>query len=175
MKERRIIRTIIVNERKKYTSDRHSSRYGTGRDRAAKRPYRPCTGSDRPEYEGTKGTITTSRTTRRRVGVGAASFVSLFGSGCLGGLTGDDGYEHERDDPPCEWGGLYELESGTYTYTYREGPDPDMRLAFVLTERSSEHALFHAGETATELFEQDGTETVVTDGDAVPRVRFSNI
>lgn len=112
MKERRIIRTIIVNERKKYTSDRHSSRYGTGRDRAAKRPYRPCTGSDRPEYEGTKGTITTSRTTRRRVGVGAASFVSLFGSGCLGGLTGDDGYEHELDDPPCEWGGLYELESG---------------------------------------------------------------
>lgn len=42
-----------------------------------------------------------------------------------------------------------------------------MRLAFVPTEGSNEHALFYAGETATELFEQDGAETVVTNGGGV--------
>lgn len=74
--------------------------------------------------------MTMSRITRRRVGVGAASLVSLFGGGCLGGRTGDELHEHEHDDPRWDWGNIYE---------------------------------------------QDGVETVVTDGNAVSWVRFLNV
>ncbi|WP_121743039.1 hypothetical protein [Natronorubrum halophilum] len=103
--------------------------------------------------------------TRRQFGLGAAGLTSLPASGCLSDITDDGGHEHEHEDPPWEWGGLYELESGTYTYAYHEGPDPDMRLAVVPADEGGEHGLFHAGETATELFEKAEADTVLTDGD----------
>lgn len=104
--------------------------------------------------------------TRRQFGLGVTGLPLLLVSGCLGSLTGDGDREHERDDPPWEWGGLYELEAGTYAYTYDEGPDPEMRLAFVPADEGDEHGLFHAGETATELFETE-VDTVATDGDTL--------
>ncbi|WP_114577902.1 hypothetical protein [Saliphagus sp. LR7] len=104
--------------------------------------------------------------TRRQVALGVATLAAGL-AGCLGSLTDDGSHEHEHDDPPWEWGGSYELESGVYTYTYHEGPDPEMDLAFVPAEESDDHGLFHAGETATELFEADDADTVVSDGDAI--------
>ena len=105
--------------------------------------------------------------TRRRVGLGSAGLLASLVSGCLGDITGSDDHAHEHDDPPWEWGGLFELEAGTYTYAYGEGPDPDMRLAFVPADEGDEHGLYHAGETATELFEADEADAVATDGDAI--------
>ncbi|WP_242695632.1 hypothetical protein [Halomontanus rarus] len=104
--------------------------------------------------------------TRRQFGLGVTGLPLLLVSGCLGSLTGDGDHEHEHDDPPWEWGGLYELEAGTYAYTYDEGLDPDMRLAFVPADEGGEHGLFHAGEAATELFEA-GADAVATDGDTL--------
>jgi zinc transport system substrate-binding protein len=102
--------------------------------------------------------------TRRRFGLGLAGLGSVAASGCPDGITGND--EHEREDPPWEWGGLYELDPGTYTDTYHERPDPDVRLAFVPADEGGEHGLFHAGETATRLFEDGEAETAIADGDA---------
>ena len=107
----------------------------------------------------------TTTITRRRVGLGIAGLASLLGSGCLGSITGDDEHEHEHDDPPWEWGGLHELEAGTYSYAYREGPDPDMLLALLPGDDGGDHGLFHAGETATELFEAGEPESTLADGD----------
>lgn len=104
---------------------------------------------------------------RRQFGLGVTGFLSLLSSGCLSSITGTDDHEHEHDDPPWEWGGLYELEQQSYTYTYYEGPDPTMRLACIPTDENDEHGLFHAGETATELFEKAEADTVVTTGDTI--------
>jgi zinc transport system substrate-binding protein len=106
-----------------------------------------------------------TRTTRRQFGLGAAGLASVLLGGCLN--RGTDNHGHEHDDPPWEWGGVYELDPGTHSYTYHEGPDPDMRLAFVPAEGGSDHDLFHAGETATELFETEQADTVVTDGNRI--------
>lgn len=96
--------------------------------------------------------------TRRQFCLGLASAV------VVGGCVGGDG-DHEHDDPPWEWGGLYDLNAATYTYRFQEGPDPEMRFAVLPTDEGDEHGFFHAGETATELFE--GTGTRVTEGDTV--------
>ena len=111
--------------------------------------------------------MTATEITRRQFGLGFTGALAVLASGCLNGITGGDDHEHEHDDPPWEWGGLYDLEQGTYPYTYGEGPDPDMHLAIVPTDEDGEHGLFHAGETATELFESDGATAPVSDGDAV--------
>ncbi|WP_247004234.1 hypothetical protein [Halosolutus gelatinilyticus] len=111
--------------------------------------------------------MTVTRITRRRAVLSVVGLTPLLGSGCLDNPLAEDDHEHEHDDPPWEWGGLYELRSGMYTYTYYEGPDPEMHLAVVPTDESGDHGLFHAGETATGLFEEDEAGTVVADGDAV--------
>lgn len=113
------------------------------------------------------GTMTATELTRRRLGLGFAGVLSVLASGCLDSITGGGDHEHEHDDPPWEWGGLYELGQGTYPYTYHEGPDPDMHLAIVPADEGGEHGLFHAGETATELFESDEADASVSDGDTV--------
>lgn len=124
--------------------------------------------------------MTRRKVTRRTFGLGAAALAPVALSGCLGAITGG-GHEHEHEDPPWEWGGLYELAPGTYTYTYYEGSDPDMLLALVPTDESGEHGLYHAGETATELFEKEESDTVITDGtsfepseDTLYRVDFAD-
>ncbi|QCS44837.1 hypothetical protein [Natrinema versiforme] len=109
----------------------------------------------------------TTPLTRRRFGLGAIGATAVLGSGCLSDLTGSDDHEHEHEDPPWEWGGLYDLDSGTYAYTYQEGPDPDMQFAFVSAEEGGDHGLYHAGETATDLFEHGDADVSVTDGETV--------
>jgi len=96
--------------------------------------------------------------TRRQFCLGLASAVVV--GGCVGG-----GGDHEHDDPPWEWGGLYDLDGTTYSYRFQEGPDPEMRFAVVPTDDGDGHGFFHAGETATGLFE--GTGTRVTNGDTI--------
>ncbi|ADB59164.1 hypothetical protein Htur_0263 [Haloterrigena turkmenica DSM 5511] len=112
--------------------------------------------------------MTATELTRRRFGLGFTGVLSLLASGCLNSITGGDDHEHEHehDDPPWERGGLYELDQGTYPYTYQDGPNPDMHLAIVPTDEDGDHGLFHAGETATELFENGEADTV-SDGDTV--------
>ncbi|ELY63081.1 hypothetical protein [Natrinema versiforme] len=105
--------------------------------------------------------------TRRRFGLGAIGATAVLGSGCLGSLTKSGEHDHEHEDPPWEWGGLYALDSGTYTYTYQNGPDPDMQFAFVSANDDGDHGLYHAGETATDLFERGEADVTVTDGQTV--------
>ena len=111
--------------------------------------------------------MTATTITRRRVGLGLTGLASLLVSGCLEGITGADEHEHEHGNPPWEWGGLYELEAGTYAYTYYEGPDPDMLLALLPEDEGGDHGLYHAGETATEPFEGEEPESTLADGDTV--------
>lgn len=109
----------------------------------------------------------TTPLTRRRFGLGAIGVTVVLGSGCLRSLTGRDDHEHEHEDPPWEWGGLYNLDTGTYAYTYQEGPDPDMHFAYISAQEGGDHGLFHAGETATTLFERGDADVSVTDGETV--------
>ena len=53
------------------------------------------------------------------------------------GHEGEDEHGHVGETP-WEWAGLYHLEAGSYTYTFHEGPDPEMQLAVIATEESGD-------------------------------------
>ncbi|SDD62316.1 metal ABC transporter substrate-binding protein [Natrinema hispanicum] len=83
--------------------------------------------------------------------------------------------EHEAanqhgESPPWEWAGLYHLETGTYTYTFEQGPDPQMHLAVLSTDEGGDHGIHHVEETAHSLYESDHSShtTVEADGTLSP-------
>ena len=53
------------------------------------------------------------------------------------GHEGEDEHGHVGKTP-WEWAGIYHLEAGSYTYTFHEGPDPEMQLAVIVTEESGD-------------------------------------
>jgi zinc transport system substrate-binding protein len=85
---------------------------------------------------------------------------------------GHDGEgEHDHGgETPWEWAGLYHLEAGTYTYTFHEGPDPEMHLAVLETEEDGDHGIHHVEETATTLYgtDHDTHTEVENDGTLTP-------
>lgn len=79
--------------------------------------------------------------------------------------------DHEESDhgdtgeTPWEWAGLYHLDSGTYSYTFQEGPDPEMQLAVLTTDEGGDHGIHHVEETATQLYGSDhDVHTAAEDG-----------
>jgi G3E family GTPase len=56
---------------------------------------------------------------------------------------------------PFEWGGLYQLEAGTYTLVLDEGPDPAMRLALLPVPAATPAALEEAQEQAVRVYAED--------------------
>jgi len=96
---------------------------------------------------------------------------------------GGDGHESEHDDEhedghddehegeseiPWEHAGLYHLEAGSYSYTFGEGPDPEMSLAVLATDEGGDHGIEHVEETARELYTSDHeAHTAVEDGDTL--------
>ena len=80
-----------------------------------------------------------------------------------GGHEGEDEHGH-GGETPWEWAGLYHLEAGSYTYTFHEGPDPEMQLAVIATEESGDHGIHHVEETATTLYGDHDTHTPVESG-----------
>lgn len=83
----------------------------------------------------------------------------------------DDDHEGEHEgesEIPWEHAGLYHLEAGSYSYTFGEGPDPEMSLAVLATDDGGDHGIEHVKETAKELYTSDhGTHTVVEDGETL--------
>jgi zinc transport system substrate-binding protein len=73
--------------------------------------------------------------------------------------------DSHSDETPWEWAGLYHLEAGTYSYTFQEGPDPEMQLAVLTTDEGGDHGIHHVEETATQLYGSDhDAQTAVEDG-----------
>ena len=80
---------------------------------------------------------------------------------------GDHGESEHGDtgETPWEWAGLYHLEAGTYSYTFQEGPDPEMQLAVLTTDEGGDHGIHHVEETAIQLYGSDhDAHTAVEDG-----------
>jgi len=75
--------------------------------------------------------------------------------------------EHDDGETPWEWAGLYHLESGSYTYTFHEGPDPKMQLAVLPTEEGGDHGIHHVEETAKHLYGDHDTHTPVEGGETL--------
>lgn len=105
--------------------------------------------------------------------VSAGSSVSLADSthGDEHGHEGAHGHGEESHDEDkhggetaWEWAGLYHLETGSYTYTFHEGPDPKMQLAVVPTDESGDHGLHHAEETGKHLYGNHETHTPAEGG-----------
>ena len=86
---------------------------------------------------------------------------------------GGDEHDHEEEgehdhegesETPWERAGLYHLEAGSYSYTFGEGPDPEMSLAVLATDEGGDHGIEHVEETARGLY-SSGHETHTTVGD----------
>ena len=76
-----------------------------------------------------------------------------------------DHEESEHGETPWEWAGLYHLAAGSYSYTFQEGPDPEMQLAVLTTDEGGDHGIHHVEETATQLYGSDhDAHTPVEDG-----------
>jgi zinc transport system substrate-binding protein len=76
-----------------------------------------------------------------------------------------DGEHDHGGETTWEWAGLYHLEADSYTYTFQEGPDPEMHLAVLETEEGGDHGIHHVEETATTLYGTDhDTHTEVENG-----------
>jgi G3E family GTPase len=56
---------------------------------------------------------------------------------------------------PFEWGGIYQLEAGTYTIALDEGPDPAMQLALLPAATATRAALELVQEQAVLVFSDD--------------------
>lgn len=63
---------------------------------------------------------------------------------------------------PFEWGGVFELDAGTYEFALRDGPDPAMAAAIVPFVSGDEAGLKTATEAAVRVF--SGDETAVKAG-----------
>jgi len=100
--------------------------------------------------------------------VSVADGIGLVESGHDHGGEGahEDEHDHgERSGSPWEHAGLYHLEAGSYSYTFGEGPDPEMSLAVLRTDEGGDHGIEHAEETARQLYASEHeTHTVVGDG-----------
>ncbi|VTT85153.1 Zinc ABC transporter, periplasmic-binding protein ZnuA [Halorubrum sp. DM2] len=82
---------------------------------------------------------------------------------------GEDEHDHEKEgETPWEHAGLYHLEAGSYSYTFGEGPDPEMSLAVLATDEGGDHGIEHVEETAKELYTSDHeAHTTVEGGDTL--------
>ncbi|KTG10565.1 zinc ABC transporter substrate-binding protein [Haloprofundus marisrubri] len=79
------------------------------------------------------------------------------------GHEGEGEHDHS-EETFWEWAGLYHLEAGSYTYTFNEGPDPEMHLAVLKTEEGGDHGIHRVEEAATHLYGTDhDTHTEVQD------------
>jgi G3E family GTPase len=56
---------------------------------------------------------------------------------------------------PFEWGGIYQLEAGTYTIALDEGPDPAMQLALLPAAATTREELELVQEQAVLVFSDD--------------------
>jgi len=80
----------------------------------------------------------------------------------------DEGDHGGESEIPWEHAGLYHLEAGSYSYTFGEGPDPEMSLAVLATDEGGDHGIEHVEGTARELYTSDHeTHTAVKNGDTL--------
>lgn len=56
---------------------------------------------------------------------------------------------------PFEWGGVYDLEAGTYDWVMHDGPDPEMQLAVLPTSGEGEAAIEGVRERAVLVFSDE--------------------
>lgn len=80
-----------------------------------------------------------------------------------------EGHEHGHGDggTPWEWGGSYQLEPGTYTYAFQEGPDPAMHLALLRTSEGGHESIHHTEGTAEALYGSHDSAAAVDGGDTL--------
>lgn len=74
------------------------------------------------------------------------------------------GHGHGEGGTPWEWAGSYQLEPGTYTYTFEQGPDPAMHLAVLRSDETGQEAIHATEGTAGDLYGNHDSAAAVGDG-----------
>jgi len=74
------------------------------------------------------------------------------------------GHGHSEGGTPWEWSGSYQLEPGTYTYTFQEGPDPAMHLAVLRSDETGQESIHATEGTAEDLYGGHDSAMAVEDG-----------
>jgi len=77
---------------------------------------------------------------------------------------GEESHDEHGGETPWEHAGLYHLEAGSYSYTFEEGPDPEMSLAVLSTDEGGDHGIEHVEESAKQLYESDHESHTVIEG-----------
>ena len=74
---------------------------------------------------------------------------------------------------PFEWTGVYQLESGLYTMTLEDGPDPAMSLVVISGQKPDEESLKGGAERCVRLYA--GSATLIKPGDSLPMDQHLNL
>ncbi len=69
---------------------------------------------------------------------------------------------------PFEWGGIYQLEAGSYTLALDEGPDPAMQLALLPASDATRAALELAQEQAVLIFSAEDEQALAVGATLTP-------
>tara|TARA_R110000744_G_scaffold380561_1_gene502605 strand:- start:41151 stop:42851 length:1701 start_codon:yes stop_codon:yes gene_type:complete len=77
----------------------------------------------------------------------------------------------DYNDPPYEWGGVYELRAGDTDLVLQPGPDASIDIALVVVANDSEEALAEAARNAEKVFSSQ-PRVVNPGGDLVPGDQF---